>query len=124
MVSKSKSSRLLLCICSAGIVFALVLIFVLTSKRVSAQQTPAAPPQGQAAAGGRGGRGGLPGATPEQTQAVTDMNASLASLVTADTAARNDLGTVAITDGKNASRMAAATESLRAAALSLASARA
>jgi len=124
MASKSKSSRLLLCICSAGIVFALAFIFVLTPKRVSAQQVPAAPPQGQPAAGGRGGRGGLPGATPEQTQAVTDMSASLASLVTADTAARNDLGNVAITDGKNASRMAAATESLRAAELALASARA
>jgi hypothetical protein len=52
------------------------------------------------------------------------MNTSLAPLVTAETAARNDLGTVAITDAKNASRMAAATESLRAAELALASARA
>ena len=105
MASKSRSSRLLLWICSAGIVFALALIFMLTSKRVSAQQAPTAPPQGQPAAGGRGGRGGLPGATPEQTQAVTDMNTSLAPLVAADTAARNDLGTVAISDGRNAARM-------------------
>lgn len=57
MVCKSMSSRLLLCICSAGVVFALALIFMLSSKRVSAQQAPMAPPQGQPAAGGRGGRG-------------------------------------------------------------------
>lgn len=59
MASKSRNSPLLLCFCTVGVIFALALIFMLTSKRVSAQQAPMTPPQGgQPAAGGRGGRGG------------------------------------------------------------------
>jgi Spy/CpxP family protein refolding chaperone len=89
----------------------------------AAQGPPGAgAPPGQ---GGRGGRGGgLPGATPEQNQAVADMNTALAPLVTAATTARNELATVAFADVKNQAAIGAAVEKVRAAELALASARA
>lgn len=91
-----------------------------------AAQTPpaagAAPPQGGGRGGGRGG--GLPGATPEQNQAVTDMNTALAPLVTAATAARNELATVTFADVRNTAALTAAVEKLRAAELAVATARA
>jgi hypothetical protein len=96
-------------------------------------QTPAPAPQGPPAGagagpgqgpGGRGGRGGLPGATPEQTQAVAEMNAALAPLTTAATAARSELATVAFADVKNLAGIRAAVDKLRAAELALAMARA
>jgi Domain of Unknown Function (DUF1080) len=52
------------------------------------------------------------------------MNSALAPLVAADTSARNDLGTIAISDGRNAGRMSAAVANLSAAELAMASARA
>lgn len=89
-----------------------------------AQTPPAAggaPPQG-GRGGGRGG--GLPGATPEQNQAVTEMNTALAPLVTAATAARNELATVAFADVRNQAAINAAVDKLRAAELAVATARA
>lgn len=84
-----------------------------------------APFPGGGGPGGRGGRGGgLPGATAEQTQAVTDMNTALTPLVAAATAARNELGALAFTDARNAAAIAAAANKLRAAELAVASARA
>jgi Spy/CpxP family protein refolding chaperone len=87
-----------------------------------------APPQGAGAPppGGRGGGrgGGLPGATPEQNQAVMEMNAALAPLVSAATAARNDLATAAFADSKNEAAINAAVDKLRTAELAVATARA
>lgn len=75
--------------------------------------------------GGRGGRGGgLPGATPEQTQAVADMNTALAAQNTAVMTARNDLATVTFAEVKNVAGITAAVEKLRAAELALATKRA
>src|SRR5688572_24962241 len=87
------------------------------------------PPAGgaPAAPGGRGGGGrggGLPGATAEQTQAVTDMNTALAPLVAAATTARNELATVAMANDRNEAGIKTAVEKLRGAELALASARA
>jgi len=76
-----------------------------------------------AAQGGRG-RGGLPGATPEQTQAVVNMNAALAEQNAAVTAARAELANVTFAAAKNAAGITAAVEKLRAAELALASKRA
>jgi len=100
---------------------------------VSTQAPPAgAPPAAQAGgaptfgAGGQGGRGrgGLPGATPEQTQAVTDMNAALATLSAAVTAARTELATATFANVKNLSAITAAVEKVRVAELALATKRA
>ena len=77
-----------------------------------------------AAAQGRGGRGGLPGATPEQIQAVTDMNAALSGLSAAVTSARAELATVTFAAVKNAAGITAAVDKVRAAELALASKRA
>jgi uncharacterized membrane protein len=80
------------------------------------------PAPGVGQGGGRGG--GLPGATPEQIQAVTDMNTALAPLVGAAAAARTELGAAAFAGGKNSAAITAATEKLRTAELAVASARA
>jgi hypothetical protein len=112
-----------------------LLVFLLGGLFVStawAGQAPVGVPQtsapvggaAAAAAGGRGRGAGLPGATPEQTQVVADMNTALAPLVAAATTARNELGTVAMLHPKDASGIAAAVEMLRAAELALATARA
>ena len=96
----------------------------------AAPQTPpgAGPgaPQGPGGPGGRGGGrgGGLPGATPEQNQAVTDMNTALAALTTAATVARTDLASAALADPRNDAAIRAAVERLRAAELALATKRA
>ena len=87
-----------------------------------AQPPPGAPPAG--AQGGGRGRGGLPGATPEQTQAVTAMNAALAEQTAAVASARNELMTVTFAAVKNPASITAAVEKLRAAELALASKRA
>ena len=79
------------------------------------------PPPGP---GPGGGRGSLPGATPEQMQAVTEMNAGLAPLVAAAAAARTELGAAAFAGAKNTAAIAAATEKLRMSELAVASARA
>jgi len=78
--------------------------------------------QGGGGRGGGRGRGGLPDATPEQTQAVVDMNAALASLVDAATEARNELATAAM--AQNSAGMQAAVTKLGAAELAVATARA
>lgn len=73
----------------------------------------------------RGGRGGgLPGATPEQTQAVTAMNAALIEQTAAVTSARAELATVTFAPVKNVAGITAAVEKLRTAELALASKRA
>lgn len=69
------------------------------------------------AQGGRGGRGGLPGATPEQTQALADMNAALADQIAAVAAARSEL---AATTLANPAALPAAVERVRVAELALA----
>ena len=94
------------------------------SEDVAFAQPPAggAPP-GAAQGGGRG-RGGLPGATPEQTQAVLDMNTALAPQMAAVATARNELATVTFAEVKNPAGITAAVEKLRAAELALASKRA
>src|SRR5687767_11268426 len=76
-----------------------------------------------AAQGGRG-RGGLPGATPEQTQAVVAMNAALTEHSAAVTTARAELATVTFAPVKNVAGITAAVEKLRAAELALATKRA
>jgi hypothetical protein len=90
----------------------------------AAAQTPAPTGGAAAAAGGGRGRGGLPGATPAQTQAVADMNTALAPLSAAAMTARNELGSVALVNSKDAGGITAAVEKLRAAELALAMARA
>jgi hypothetical protein len=74
---------------------------------------------------GRGGRGGgLPGATPEQIQAVTDMNAALTEQNTAVASARAELATVTFAGVKNPAAITAAVEKVRAAEFALAMKRA
>ena len=89
-------------------------------------QPPAAggPPAVAAQGGGRGRGGGLPGATPEQTQAVADMNAALTEQTAAVTSARAELATVTFAEVRNVAGITAAVEKLRAAELALASKRA
>ena len=90
-----------------------------------AQAPPPAPATVPAQGGGGGrGRGGLPGATPEQLQAVADMNASLASLTGAVAAARTALAAATYTEPRNAPAIAAAVEKVRATELALAIGRA
>ena len=92
---------------------------------VSAQPPTAGAPPGVAApGGGRGRGGGLPGATPEQIQAVAAMNAALSEQTAAVTSARADLATVTFAQVKNLPGITAAVEKLRAAELALASKRA
>ena len=81
-----------------------------------------APQGGGRGGGGRGG--GLPGATPEQTQAVADMNTALAAQTAAVTTARNELATATFADVKNEAGIRAAVEKLRVAELALATKRA
>jgi len=74
---------------------------------------------------GRGGRGGgLPGATPEQTQAVVDMNTALAEQNAAVASARAELATVTFAAVKNVAGITAAVDKVRAAELALATKRA
>ena len=83
----------------------------------------AQPPAAAAQGGGRG-RGGLPGATPEQTQAVQAMNAALTEQIAAVATARNDLATATFAAVKDVPALTAAVEKLRAAELALATRRA
>ena len=94
------------------------------SDNVAFAQPPAAGAPPAAAQGGRGRGGGLPGATPEQTQAVIDMNAALAAQTAAVATARNELATVTFAEVRNVAGITAAVEKLRAAELALASKRA
>jgi hypothetical protein len=96
------------------------------SDRVAFAQPPAAgaPPGVAAQGGGRGRGGGLPGATPEQIQAVANMNAALTEQVAAVTSARADLANVTFAEVRNVAGITAAVEKLRAAELALASKRA
>jgi hypothetical protein len=74
---------------------------------------------------GPGGRGrGLPGATPEQTQAVADMNTALEPQAAAVSAARAELATVTYANTRNEAGIKGAVEKLRSAELALATARA
>jgi len=118
------------------VVTAVALIFTGVYAQTPAPGAPQAPPpaagggrQGPGGPGGPAGRGGgrgggLPGATPEQTQAVADMNTALATLTTAATAARNELASVAIADARNDAAIRAAVDRLRVAELALATKRA
>src|SRR5262245_36905824 len=84
---------------------------------IAAQQPPA-PGAGGPAGGGRGGRvGGLPGATPDQLQAVNDMSAALAPLAAAVTTARNELATATFAAQKNEAAIKAAVDKLKSAEL-------
>jgi len=80
----------------------------------------AAVPQG----GGGRGRGGLPGATPEQLQAVADMNAALGSLSAAVATARTELATVTFAAARDTKAMTVAVEKVRTTELALALGRA
>jgi Spy/CpxP family protein refolding chaperone len=97
-----------------------------SSEAVAFTQPPApgSPPAAAAQGGGRGRGGGLPGATPEQTQAVMDMNAALAEQTAAVASARAELAAVTVAEVKNVAGIAAAVEKLRVAELALASKRA
>ena len=113
------SKRLILIGATAGLAW--------TSGVVFSQGPAGAPTPTQQAvpgAGGGRGRGGLPGATPAQLQAVTDMNTALAPLMTAATAARNELATVTFSEPRNDAAIKAAVDKLRAAELALATTRA
>ena len=89
-----RSTSIMLILATAGLAF---------GDTVAAAQSPpaGAPPAAAAQGGGRGRGGGLPGATPEQTQAVTDMNAALAEQAAAVTSARAELATVTFAAVKN-----------------------
>jgi len=116
-VTTVRSIRLGLCLAISGFVF---------SQHLAFAQPPAAgtPPGAAAQGGGRGRGGGLPGATPEQTQAVMDMNAALAEQTAAVARARNELAMVTFAEVRNVAGITAAVEKLRAAELALASKRA
>ena len=123
------SKCFVLLLAAAGVMFAVTLTLAQQAPAPGAArgQAPAgAPgPGGQGGAGGGGrGRGSLPGATPEQTQAVADMNTALAPLSAAVSAARNELATATFADVKNEAGIRAAVERLRAAELALAAKRA
>ena len=113
---KNRSTRLALCLAFSGFLFSESLAF--------AQPPQGGTPPAAGARGGGRGRGGLPGASPEQTQAVIDMNAALAEQTAAVASARNELMTVTFAPTKNAAGITAAVEKLRAAELALASKRA
>jgi hypothetical protein len=95
-------------------------LFLAISGVLFAAGTPPAVAQG----GGRGRGGGLPGATPEQTQAVLDMNAALADQTAAVASARTEVGMATFAEVKNVAGITTAVEKLRAAELALASKRA
>lgn len=110
---------------STGIVLILVAAgWAFSDLAVFAQPPAPGAPPAAAQGGGRGRGGGLPGATPEQTQAVMDMNAALTDQTAAVASARNDLATVTFAAVKNVPAITAAVEKLRAAELALASKRA
>jgi len=124
-MTKAYSTSVVLILASLGV--------AISGIAASTQAPPAgAPPAAQAGgpagfgAGGQGGRGrgGLPGATPEQTQAVTDMNAALVTLSAAVTAARTELATATFANVKNLAAITAAVEKVRVAELALATKRA
>jgi hypothetical protein len=96
-----------------------LVVVLLTTVAITAQQ-PGPPGQG----GGGRGRGGLPGATPEQMQAVADMNTALTEQNTAVTNARAELATATFAAVKNVAGITAAVDKVRAAELALASKRA
>ena len=120
----SKCSVLLLA--AAGVLFAVTLTLAQQAPAPGAArgQAPAGAPGPGGQGGGGRGRGGLPGATPEQTQAVADMNTALAPLATAVSAARTALATATFTEVKNEAGIRTAVERLRAAELALAAKRA
>ena len=111
---------------STGIVLMLAAAGLACTEHMAFAQAPAgaAPPGAAAQGGGRGRGGGLPGATPEQTQAVMDMNAALTDQNAAVAAARNEVATATFAAVKNVPAITAAVEKLRAAELALASKRA
>ena len=74
--------------------------------------------------GGAGRGGGLPGATPDQTQAVAAMNAALAPQSSAVTAARSELTAVTFSPVKDDAAIKAAVEKVRTAEIALATRRA
>lgn len=86
------------------------------------------PGMGQGATPGTGfpggGRGrGIPGITPDQTQALNGMTATLAPLTAAVTAARNDLAAATFSGTKNEAAINAAIDKLKSAELALATKR-
>jgi hypothetical protein len=81
------------------------------------------PPGSPAANPGRGGRG-IPGATSEQNAALAEMNAGLAPQTQRLAAARTDLIAAALAQPRNDAAIKAKVESIRAAELELANARA
>jgi Spy/CpxP family protein refolding chaperone len=107
-------------------VFAAALAVALLSAQPPAGAPPApgqGPGPGATPGRGRGGRG-LPGATPEQTQAVNEMNAALQPLTDAVAVARGELAAATFAGTRNEAAVRAAVEKVRAAELSLAAKRA
>ena len=106
-------------------IFSIALLLSAAASAAVAQAPGGAPAPGggQGAGGGRGGGGrggGLPGATPEQTQAVMAMNTALADQTAAVTAARLELTNAVFAPAKNAAAITAALDKVRAAELALA----
>jgi Spy/CpxP family protein refolding chaperone len=121
--SSSKNILLVLLLVLATTGLVLTAVYAQAPAPGAAQTPPAA--GAPAPPGGRGGRGGgLPGATAEQNQAVMDLNAALAPLVTAAATARNELAMTAFGDVRNEANIGAVVEKLRQAELALATARA
>ena len=116
------STRMLLGL--AGAVFGVTLMIAAQPASAAAGAAAQAAPGAPGPGGGGRGRGGLPGATPEQTQAVADMSTALAALNTAVTTARSELATATFADVKNEVAIRGAVEKLRVAELALASKRA
>jgi hypothetical protein len=71
------------------------------------------------------GRGrGIPGATPEQTRAIADMNSALQPQLAAVAQARAELATATFENTRNEAAIKAAVEKVRSAEVALATARA
>ena len=123
-MNTSHSTRILLGL--AGAVFGVTVMHAAQQPTAPTGAAAQAPPGALApgAPGAGRGRGGLPGATPEQTQAVADMNTALAALNSAVTTARTELATATFVDVQNEAAVRGAVEKLRVAELALASKRA
>src|ERR1051326_3472256 len=72
----------------------------------------------------QGGRGGIPNATSQQAAAVSQLNAELATPTQALAAARTELISVSLAEPRNDAAIEAKVEAVKAADLTLATARA
>lgn len=91
------------------------------AQQAASNQAPANPTAGQGR--GRGGRGGVPNITPEQTAALTQMNADLAPLTQSLAAARSAVVAASLATPRNAADVQTKVAAVKSAELALANAR-